>query len=354
MATIVVVGAQSQLGAQIAARLHAAGHGLRLVASHAATQPFDTSHQHAVTVLESPTPDTCEALLDGADVVVIAATTARPMWVRAAVARHCPLVDCASEQHELAEVWDELAALPCVLGAGLVPGLADLLVNATLDRMTPAVSAVSTAFTWPDRNFPPVSFRGTKGRRRSVAGTLIHPGMRQVEGKAVDEEIGERRKPVWFPRPVGPQFALAWPSVSWFTLQQRISGLATSEHFVVVGGWRSEVLQALSNVAHSARGARWLTARAATSVRNREPSLLRWACVAEVHAKGVFWRAWAYGHDPYAVSAATAATAVTALLDGHIHTRQSFATLAHPVNLLDDLTAVCGLRWSVSAPLAHG
>lgn len=348
MATIVVVGARSQLGRHIATRLRADGHTLRLIASNVTKEPLETPADQHIQVVASPSLDSCVQTLTGADLLVIAATPDRALWVGAALKRQCPLVDCASEQHEIADVFAELAQLPCVLGAGLVPGITDLLVNATLDRITPAVTAVTTAFTWPERNFPPASLKGSLGRRRAIAGTLTNPGMRLVDGRGVVEEIGERRQPVWFPRPVGSQFALAWPSVSWFTLPERISGLRTSEHFVVVGGWRSEVLQALSNFAQRQRGARWLQQRATKPVANIDSSTLRWACVAELHTEALFWRAWAYGHDPYLVSAAMVGKAVTALMNGEVRDRQSFATLPNPETVLDDLTQACGLRWSLS------
>ncbi|MEX2533746.1 MAG: hypothetical protein WD360_07245 [Nitriliruptoraceae bacterium] len=348
MATIVVVGARSQLGRQIAARLRADGHTLRLIASDIAKEPLETLADQHVEGVTASSFDRCVQALTGADMLVIAATPDRPMWVGAAVKCQCPLVDCASEQHEIAGVFDELAQLPCVLGAGLAPGIPDLLVNATLDRITPAVTAVTTAFSWPDRNFPPASLKGSVGRRRAIAGTLTNPGMRLVDGRGVVEEIGERRQPVWFPRPVGSQFALAWPSVSWFTLPERINGLHTSEHFVVVGGWRSEVLQALSNLARRQRGARWLEQRATRPVASIDSSRLRWACVTELHTEKLFWRAWAYGHDPYLVSAAMVGKAVTALTNGEVSDRQSFASLPNPETVLDDLTQACGLRWTVS------
>ena len=353
MATIVVVGAASQVGAHIATKLRADGHRLHLVVSNRSIESLSTLGEDTVTVIEPAMADKAAWVLAGADAIVIAATTERQQWVKAAIAARCPLVDVASEQQELADVWEALASLPCVVGAGLVPGITELLINATLERITPAIHTVTSAYTWPDRNFPPAGFSGSQGRRLAVVGTLQHAGMRLVDGLGVNTEIGERRQPVWFPRPVGPQFALAWPSVSWFTLPQRISGLRTSEHFVVVGGWRSEILQALSNLARGKRGLRWLTKRAHRSRRLGEPAKLRWACVAELHADDAFWRAWAYGHDPYQVSAEMVSAALAALLEGKVDSRQSFASMPEAEQLLDDLTASTGLRWSVSVAIAQ-
>ena len=232
-----------------------------------------------------------------------------------------------------------------------MPGIADLLVNLTRSRFQPSVTKISTAYTLPDRNFPPSSFQGSAGRRRAVAQTLTHAGIRIANARAVAEPIGERRTPVWFPRPVGPQYGLGWPSVSALTLPAQIPGLESYENYVVVGNWRTEAAQALSNLAQRDRGARWLHQRAEKPSRRTEATGLRWACVAEMRGGGTFRRAWAYGKDPYAVSAAMAVVAVGALLRGEVYARASMAMLSDAEQILDDLTATTGLRFSVSDPM---
>lgn len=345
MATIVVIGGDTLLGQAVDAALTADGHRVTHVTSHTA----HTSQPRAIRSTAAPdapaTPDVAQ--LRAADAVVLVATDVPEAWIDACVAARCPVVDVASEQHAVARYRDRFGDLPHILGAGLQPGIAELLLAATRDGFNEPVTAVTTAYTMPDRGLPPVGFRGSVGRRRAVAETLMHGGQQLRHGALVTDALGERRVPVWFPRPVGPQYALGWPSVSLHTLPAELPDMTRYEHFMAVGGWRAEVLQALANNAARPRFAQWLTRRANTPTRTADPASVRWACVTEMHGEHRFRRAWAYGRDPYQISAAVAAVAAARLLDGAWRGRSLFAA-ANPSAVLDTLTRRTGMRWVVT------
>ncbi len=348
MATISVVGARSRLGRALSEQLGQNGHTVRALST---TPPDAVSTDIDIPMYDSvinPTSQSCRQALTGADVVVLAASDRRDLWVAAAVDARVPLVDCASEQHAVSAIYAALKDFPAVVGAGLSPGITDLLVRTAHTRFAASVTTVNTAITFPDRQFPPASAKGSTARRQAIAGTLVHGGMRLLDGEQKPEIIGERREPVWFPRPVGPQFALAWPGISALMLPQVLTELTDCNHYVVVGGWRTEVLQALANMGQRPRGARWLTTRATRPKKTGDPAGLRWACIAELRDGQTFRRAWAYGRDPYTTSAATAAIAVDALLNDEVVSRTSLAGLGSAEQRLDDLTATTGLRWSIS------
>lgn len=348
MATIAVIGARSRLGRALGERLTQNGHTVRALST---TPPEATGAGNDTLTYDSvinPTTRSCSQALTGAAVVVLAASDRRDLWVAAAVDARVPLVDCASEQHAVAAIYAALKDLPAVVGAGLTPGITDLLVRASHTRFAAPVTTVNTAVTFPDRQFPPASAKGSTGRRQAIAGTLAQGGMRLSGGEQKPEIIGERREPVWFPRPVGPQFALGWPGISALTLPQVLTELTDCNHYVVVGGWRTEVLQALANMGQRQRGARWLATRAARPTNTGDAARLRWAAIAELRDGQTFRRAWAYGRDPYATSAATASIAVDALLNDEVVSRTSLAGLGSAEQRLDDLTATTGLRWSIS------
>lgn len=341
MAAVAVVGAHTVLGAHVVAELARLGHET-ICASDSDRPTHDTPNRVVNTDSEIAN------LVTSVSCVVIVHTKNRESLVAACVTQNRPFVDLASEQHHVASYFALLGDTPCVIGAGLIPGIAELLIAATAPMLDGAVDTVTVAYTFPDRRFPPASLKGSAGRRRDVAGTLIHSGMQLQDGVWKPDLIGDTRTLMWFPRPVGPQQALAWPGVSRFTLPGALPKLTNFTQYMVVGSWRTEIFQALANMAAKPRFAARLTRRAAKGSAPADVTTLRFACVVEARSGVTFRRAWAYGRDPYALTAVLAGRVVTQILAGAITKPTSFVSMPAPHDQLDDLTAHTGLRWSVS------
>lgn len=341
MSAVAVVGAHTTLGERVVATLTALGHAVTRVSdidrptADPANRVLHTDHD-------------IHELVRSVDCVVIVHTAKRVPLVAACATGARPFVDLASEQHQVDAYHAQLHQVPCVLGAGLIPGIAELLVATTAPMLNGPIDTVTIAYTFPDRQFPPASVKGSAGRRMAVADTLIHSGMQLHAGTWQPDLIGDRRTLVWFPRPVGPQQALAWPGVSRFTVQAALPHLTHFTQYMVVGSWRTELFQALANMSQRAHFAARLKRRAARPSAPKDPTTLKFACVVEVRAGGVFRRAWAYGRDPYDITAVLAGRAVTRVLAGEVTQPTSWVSVARAHDQLDDLTEQTGLRWSVS------
>lgn len=345
MARVAVVGAHTILGARVVAELARLGHDV-IGASDREAPTHDAPNR----VLNTDSDIT--NLVTSVQCVVIVYTEKRESVVATCVTQNRPFVDLASEQHQVARYFTTLGDTPCVIGAGLIPGIAELLIAATAPMLDRAVDTVTVAYTFPDRRFPPASLNGSAGRRRAVAGTLTHEGMHLKDGQWRPDLIGDTRTLMWFPRPVGPQQALAWPGVSRFTLPGALPKLTNFTQYMVVGSWRTEIFQALANMAAKPRFTARLTRRAAKGSAPKDVTTLRFACVVEARSGVTFRRAWAYGRDPYALTAVLAGRVVTQILAGAITQPTSFVSMPAPQDQLDDLTAHTGLRWSVSDEVA--
>lgn len=341
MATVGVVGAHVTLGARVWTHLEACGH---TVIPAADTPPAATGATWCGLARD---PDLAD-YLGMVDVVIIVHTATRDRLVTACIAERRPFIDLASEQHQVEGYFDRLADTPCVVGAGLIPGLSELLIGAASRMMAHPVQAVTAAYTFPDGNVPPASVRGSAGRRLAVADTLLTPGMQLRNGRWHTDPIGDQRQLVWFPRPVGPQQGLAWPSVTRFLLTDALPEVQHFTQYMVMGSWRAELAQACANQAHRPRLAAWLRRRAANGGHVPDVTELRFACVVETRDQASFRRAWAYGRDPYFVSAVLAGRWVDALANHTVQQPTSYLTAVAQHDVLDDLTETTGLRWSVS------
>lgn len=245
------------------------------------------------------------------------------------------------------------ATAPVVLGAGLQPAMGELLGALALGVVELPVE-LHTAYTFPDAGSPPLHRRASAGRRGSAAQVLGVRGSARLRGEDVEELAGEMRRLAWFPRPVGPSHAAAIPSGESVLVPRWAPDIQTVRSSVAIPSWRAELLQASANLAGWGPGRRWLGTRL---LRQRpQPgqarrAALRWGCVAEVSGGDELSRAWAYGHDPYGLTARIAVRVVQAVVGADVPAGvTSPARLADPAQLLDDLGRDTDTRWSLVRP----
>jgi short subunit dehydrogenase-like uncharacterized protein len=292
-------------------------------------------------------------------VVVNAASGERGMaeaLVAAACASGGHLVDVVPEQahvralHAAGERAME-AGSAIVAGAGFQHLLGDTLAHLA-GTATVGVREIHVAYTLPDR--AGLLADASNGRRRSAARELGSLALAMVDGELRDEPIGEQRRLAWFPRPVGPAHAASVAGGEALSVPRHLPGVGTVRTYVALTGWRSELLQFTGNLARFDAARERLTrriARARPPMAEPRRTAIRWGAVAEANGRGGVARAWAYGRDPYRLTAAgalacaellRAATAPAGVI--------APAELCPPAELLDVLTVRTDLRWSISRP----
>lgn len=299
------------------------------------------------------------SVLAGSSVVVNAAGGEQGMaetLVAAACASGGHVVDVVPEQAHVRALHDAGAR---ALGAGIaiVPGAGfQHLVGDTLAHLagTATVPAreIHVAYTLPDRGG--LLADASMGRRRSAAHELTSPALALVDGELRAEPIGEQRRLAWFPRPVGPAHAASVPGGEALSVPRHVPGVDTVRTYVALTGWRSELLQFAGNLARFEMARERLTRRV---TRARPPmgeprrAAIRWAAVAEANGRSGVARAWAYGRDPYRLTAAGALACAELLRSATAPAGViSPAELCPPAELLDLLTVRTDLRWSISRP----
>lgn len=276
--------------------------------------------------------------------------------VAAAVAAGVPYVDCAGEQpflRELHDRWDGAAAgagVPVAPGMGFEFLLGDLLGTLAADA-APGRTEIHVAYVLPRMSD---LVRGwSLGTRRSIAAALGAPAVVHRDGQLVEEQPGEIRRLAWFPRPVGPHHAAAIPGGEALSLPSHLPGLRLVRTYLAVPSMVAELMQAMATWSQRPGVARWvsriLTAGDDPSEERRQGT--RWACVAEAQGLEGTVRAWAYGQDLYALTAAALVLVGERLVEEPPGGGVLAAAQVHdPAELLDELAARTGLRWSVARP----
>lgn len=311
------------------------------------------AHGREVVRIDLAAPD---ATLSGVEVVLAATGGDIPATreaVRAAVRAGVHVVDVDREVGYLSWLVETAAAAATGSGA-LVVGAAgvrfavgDLLAALAAGHVQDPV-ALHVAYIGGGR-------RGsaTPGERRAAIAALGAPGTARVAHREVEEHPGEARRLAWFPRPVGPAHAAAVPGGEVCTVPLHLPGLATIRTYEALPGWRAELLQARANLARTRWGRRLLARRLQRRGAGAGPAVRavqRWGCVAELAGDAELGRAWAYGHDPVATTAAIAAELAlrleaTSVVPGSGGVRAP-AQIGDPAALLDAVAERTDLRWS--------
>ncbi len=370
MATVLLIGIAGTVGQLLADALQRDGHRVlgasrdpRLARERLADHPGTDDLELRRIPATSPTSEAVAALVAEADVVVNAAGAAGGFGIRladAAVRTGRPLLDVEPEQPHVAAMFDDhhldasAAGIVLVPGAGLQHAIGDAL--AALAAATVELPAeVHVAYTFPDRRA--ALARASAGRRRSAAEALGYPLESLVRGERTSELPGEARRLAWFPRPVGPSHAAAIGGGEVRSVPSHLPELRTVRTYLAVPTWRAELLQAAANLARHDRTRRMVARRLERDRPGFGPAMrrtTRWGCVAEVEGADGIGRAWAYGHDPYALTAATAAVLVDAVLAGAGGSGTAGVVapsqVLDPRELLDRLTERTDTRWSRTAP----
>lgn len=292
------------------------------------------------------------ALLAGVDVVVapLVAGPAARAAVAAAVEAGTHLVGATSEpaHHRWArETWGTAAQ---AAGVAVVPGAAaDLLPGDLLAAL--AAAQVTSPREVHVAYAVPTGLRGalTPAGRRQLADLLGRPVETLVDGVATQERLAASRRLAWFPRPVGPHHAAAVPGAEPVTVPVHLPDVRTVRTYLAMRSTTAELVQLAGNAAGWPAARRFLAARVAAGGRRDTPGRrqrARWACVVEAAGPTQVGRAWAYGHDPVALTAASLAAVTLRLLSGAVPPGvRTPAELGPAGDLLDDLAGRTDLRW---------
>jgi short subunit dehydrogenase-like uncharacterized protein len=348
--TVALLGARGLVGSLIAGALAALDIEVVEVPRTAAA-PEAGPDAHEAGVLERA--------VAGCDVIVNAAG-GEPGMAERAVTAACGtgahLVDVVPEQTHIrtlcaAEAPTAAAGIVIVPGAGLQHLVGDTLAHLA-GTATRAVREVHVAYTLPDRGA--MLADASAGRRRSAARELTAPALALVHGELQSEPIGEQRRLAWFPRPVGPSHAAAVPGGEAITVPRHLPGVETVRTYVALTGGRSELLQFTANLARFERVRERLVRRIErprTTFGEARRAGIRWGVVAEANGADGVARAWAYGHDPYRLTANAAVACVEAVSCGAAPAGvRSPAELVAPGDLLDVVATRTDMRWSISRP----
>jgi hypothetical protein len=348
--TVALLGARGLVGSLIAGALAALD--IEVVEVPRAAGPSEaTPDPGGVAMLERAAAD-CE--------VIVNAAGGAPGMAERAVAAACGagthLVDVVPEQAHIrtlcaADARATAAGIVIVPGAGLQHLIGDTLAHLA-GTATRGVREVHVAYTLPDHGA--LLADASAGRRRSAARELTAPALALVRGELESELIGEQRRLAWFPRPVGPAHAAAVPGGEAITVPRHLPGVSTIRTYVALTGGRSELLQFTANLARLDRVRDGLVRR----IERPRPTLgearraaIRWGVVAEANGADGVARAWAYGHDPYRLTANAAVACVEAVSSGAVAAGvRSPAELAVPGDLLDVIATRTDMRWSISRP----
>lgn len=347
MSTVALLGASGLVG--------------RLIADQLRTRGFD------VLALGREAMATAGALgtaLSGSDVLISAIGGAPGLAERlisAAVETGVHLVDIAPEQghvQQLHQLADHIAAdggpVRVVAGAGLQHVVGDTLAHlAGLASGVP--DELHVAYTFPDRKA--LLAAASPGRRRSAVEDLVGPTFAYVHGTLVEEPVAEQRRLAWFPRPVGPSHAASVPAAEALSVPRHLPDVATVRTYMALSGGRSELLQLIGNLARSERLRELVIGRMtrpnaglSSDAAPERRAAIRWGAIAEASGTLGIARAWAYGHDPYRLTAAASVVCAEAVVTDAPGGLVTPAELLAPGDLLDLLAARTDLRWSLIRP----
>jgi short subunit dehydrogenase-like uncharacterized protein len=378
MATIAVLGAAGVVGATIAGEAAAQGHRVvplvrdperseavlgplraSLADAHGAAAPGAAASVDFSRTVDAARPATLAAALADVEVLVSAVGPAATLGagvLETALSLGVHLVDLGAAPGYLRWAHEQRAPAALAAGVTIVPGsgcsplVGDLLTAIAADAVT-APSAAHVAYVLPGGGH---LGDATPGVRASLATGIGRPVLALVDGDIEEERPAEVRRLAWFPRPVGPHHAAAIPGGEPLTVPRHVPGIRTVRTYLAMPSWRAELTQFQANAA------RWDAARrrVVSRLERARPSPsatrragLRWGVVAEVADGERVARAWANGHDPYDVAAHAALAVVERILTGEAaHGVLAPAQVADPRQLLDGLSAVTDLRWSIARP----
>lgn len=366
MPTVLLIGVAGTVGPLLADALFHDGHHVlgasrdpEVARARLVDRPGTDDLELRELPATSPSVDALATLISEADVVVNAAGAAEGFGsalADAAVRAGRPLLDIEPEQPRVVAMFDDhhldaaAAGVVLVPGAGLQHAVGDALVAlAAATVELPAEAHV--AYTFPDRGA--ALARASGGRRRSAAAALGQPVESLVRGERTSERLGEARRLAWFPRPVGPSHAAAIGGGEVRSVPRHLPELRTVRTYLAIPSWRAELLQAAANLARHDRTRRLVTRRLERDRPGFGPAVrrtTRWGCVAEVEGADGIARAWAYGHDPYVLTATAAAVLVDAVLAGAggvgVAGVLAPSQVLEPGELLDRLAERTDTRWS--------
>lgn len=357
---VVLLGASGYVGRLVAAALDRRGIAFSAVGRDRGRLERAVSGLTSATDLRTVDvgdPTELRRLLTDAELLI---TTVGPFdalgrdVLAAAVETRTHYVDTAGEQPFLfwaKRSWDEEArdrGVTVVPAAGidLLPG--DLLSALAADQLV-HVDEVHVAYAFPDG----LRRSASPGTRRTLATLLGQPVLARVHGQLVEEQLAATRRLAWFPRPVGPSHAAAIPGGEPLSVPEHVPTARTVRTYVAMTGAASEMTQLVGNLARWAPARRRLERLVAGRGRPEEPAAdavrhaARWACVAEAAGGGELGRAWAYGRDPYGLTAEAVVTVAQRVLAG-----TAAAGVIAPARvdaadqILDDLAARTDLRWT--------
>ncbi|MFN2555372.1 MAG: saccharopine dehydrogenase NADP-binding domain-containing protein [Nitriliruptorales bacterium] len=359
MAVVGLLGASGYTGRLVARALDR--RGMAFVAAGRHPQRLRTAvegldHAQSVRVVDVHDRDALTALCREVDVL---ATTVGPFValgqpvLEAAVAAPCHYLDACGEQPFLAWAFETQggpaakAGVSAVLACGFWGIMGDLLAHLAAAAVAGAVE-IHAAYIARG-----AGISASKGTRTTISRLLARRGHAFLDGHLVEEGLAEVRRHAWFPRPVGPRYTAGIPGVEPLTVPRHVPEVRLVRSYIALPGPLLDLTQLIANLA------RWEPARvAATRLLERGPEgpgekgrqSVRWACVAEAEgATGEVARAWAYGRDPYGLTAEAMAAAAERLVAGLGEATGCVAAAEalDPAGLLDDLADATGLRWSV-------
>jgi hypothetical protein len=378
MSTIAVLGAAGVVGSTVVGEDAPRGHRvvplvrdpvrseavLDAVRTSVGEVPGVAGSVEASRTVDATAVDTlAAALADDVDLVISTvgpAVTLGAGVLETALARGVHLVDLGAAPgylrwaHEQAAPAALAAGVTVVPGAGCSPLVGDLLTAIAADAVT-APAAAHVAYVLPGGGH---LGDATPGVRASLAAGVGRPLLALVDGRLEEGRTAEERRLAWFPRPVGPHHAAAIPGGEPLTVPRHVPGIRTVRTYLAMPSWRAELAQFQANAS------RWEAARrrvVGRLERERPPPSatrragLRWGVVAEVADRdGGVARAWANGHDPYELAACAVLAVAEHLLGGRVPAGVlAPAQVADPRLLLDGLSAVTDLRWSLARPDEH-
>ncbi|MDP9023214.1 MAG: saccharopine dehydrogenase NADP-binding domain-containing protein [Actinomycetota bacterium] len=365
MAQVGLLGASGYTGRLVAHALDRRRVNLIAAARDAGRVQRAVGHLPAVTevrAVDVTDRDSLGELLAGVDVVVSTVgpfVDLGPPALDAAIRAGVDYVDSTGEQPFLRWAFDERATAAARAGITAVPACGfdyvpgDLLADVAATQVETARDVhvaylVRGSGGWASR-----------GTRRTGVRALAAPGYAYVDGLEL-EEPGQVRRLAWFPRPIGPHHVAGFPGGEPVLVPRHVPYAREVRSYVAIPG----VVADLAPLGKRLLG--WAPARAlldrllAAGPEGPSPARrrqTRWACAAEVvGANGDVARAWAHGRDVYGFTAEAIATVVARLVagDAHAHGVVAPAEAFEAADLLDELAAVAGIRWSVlpPAPLA--
>lgn len=361
---VAILGATGTVGRRLAALASDRGHRMVVAgrdATRLRTEMAGLNGLAAVVEVDPDQPAQVREFASRADVLLSAVggpPARRTAAVTAALEAGAHAVGAAATPRTWRMLEEHCGGLALENGLTVLPSggidlfVADLVAAVTAARIA-APRTIHVSYAVPGR--PGLIAAGTRTSRNDVLEALqrplpalAHGGHRSASG---EERAGEQRRLAWFPRPLGPHHVVAVPGSEALALPLHLPQVATVGTFVAMRSWQAELFQMavsmLQRPAARERLRRALVRR--PSPTPDEQAATRWACVVEVGGDGDDTaRGWAYGHDPYGVTAAGMMVAAEAMAAGDAPAGVVPPALAVAAEAtLDQMTEATDLRWQV-------